>query len=121
MALHLLFTASFFLSWLFFSGLWHLMFWAHGDLLEENLPGGNLQASGNYTPCVFEIHDFASTFLYSVETQHTIGYGLRGSSHKCPDTVILQCLQSIIGVIIQVTLDVSQPSHCPFLSLSYLF
>jgi len=34
-------------------------------------------------------------------TQHTIGYGLRGSSHKCGDAVVLQCCQSIVGVIIQ--------------------
>jgi len=94
-----LFAASFFISWTIFAGLWHTIFWAHGDLLPEHLPA--LQGQNKWTPCVFEIHDFTSTFLYSVETQHTIGYGLRGSSHKCPDTVLLQCVQSIVGVIIQ--------------------
>jgi len=84
---------------LLFAGVWHLMFWLHGDLEEEHLP--DLQSSNGWTPCVYSIYDFSSTFLYSVETQHTIGYGLRGSSHKCPDTIILQCLQSITGVLIQ--------------------
>jgi hypothetical protein len=30
-----------------------------------------------HMPCVHGIHDFTSALLYSVETQHTIGYGLR--------------------------------------------
>ena len=95
----LIFFASFFASWMAFAGCWHLLFWTHGDLMPEHLP--DLQETNNWTPCVFEIYDFTSSFLYSVETQHTIGYGLRGSSHKCPDAVILQCIQSIVGVIIQ--------------------
>ena len=93
-----------------FAAIWHLTFWLHGDLEEENL------ANKEYKPCVYEIHDFTSTFLFSVETQHTIGtylrerqqvyyisgYGSRGSTNKCWDTVVLQCIQSIVGVIIQV-------------------
>ena len=127
----LVFSASFLFSWFGFALLWHLIFWAHGDLEPENLPPlqvlccmrmlylywWSLQEAAGWTPCVFEIYDFTSSFLYrccalvlattlystgSVETQHTIGYGLRGSSHKCPDAVALQCLQSILGVIIQV-------------------
>ena len=94
-----IFAASFFVSWTMFAGVWHMIFWAHGDLLPEHLPG--LQEQNGWTPCVFEIHDFSSSFLFSVETQHTIGYGLRGSSHKCPDAIVLQCIQSIVGVIIQ--------------------
>jgi len=93
------FSSSFLVSWLLFAGVWHLMFYLHGDLEEQNLP--DLQGENGWTPCVYSIYDFSSTFLYSVETQHTIGYGLRGSSHKCPDTIILQCIQSIVGVLIQ--------------------
>jgi len=99
--LFLIFFASFLLSWLLFACIWHLLFWIHGDLEEEHLPDAELVASGNYTPCVYSIYDFTSTFLFSLETQHTIGYGYRGTSHKCIDAVILQCCQSILGVIIQ--------------------
>ena len=100
--LFLIFFASFLFSWLLFACVWHLLFWIHGDLEEEHLPDAELVASGNYTPCVYSIYDFTSTFLFSLETQHTIGYGYRGTSHKCIDAVILQCCQSILGVIIQV-------------------
>ena len=92
-----------------FAAIWHLTFWLHGDFEPENL------GSEEYKPCVYEIHDFTSTFLFSVETQHTIGevgrlvtlvcisgYGSRGSTNECWDTVLLQCIQSIVGVIIQV-------------------
>ena len=98
-----------------FAAIWHLTFWLHGDLEHENLAKRD---KGEYTPCVTEIHDFTSTFLFSVETQHTIGilveigkccdmlylsgYGSRGSTNECWDTVVLQCVQSIVGVIIQV-------------------
>ena len=50
-----------------FAAIWHLTFWLHGDFEPENL------GSEEYKPCVYEIHDFTSTFLFSVETQHTIG------------------------------------------------
>ena len=36
-------------------------------------------------------------------------YGHRGTSHKCLDAVILQCCQSIVGVIIQVRSLASVP------------
>ena len=42
---------------------------------------------------------FASYFLFSLETQHTIGYGSRATSEECPHAIILMCLQSIIGVL----------------------
>ena len=35
---------------------------------------GDQLGAEDYKPCVYEIHDFTSTFLFSVETQHTIGW-----------------------------------------------
>ena len=65
--LFLIFFASFLLSWLLFALVWHLIFWAHGDLAPDKLPEGELQLSGNYTPCVYNIHDFTSTFLFRLQ------------------------------------------------------
>ena len=36
-----------------------------------------------------------------METQHTIGYGSRQTTEECPDAIIMQCIQSVVGVIIQ--------------------
>ncbi|CAB4059596.1 KCNJN [Lepeophtheirus salmonis] len=53
----------------------------------------------DWTPCVTEIKNFASSFLFSVETQHTIGYGSRATSEECPSAIITMCIQSVIGVL----------------------
>jgi hypothetical protein len=43
----------------------------HGDLEIAN------QENESYVPCVNNIKDFGSTYLFSIETQHTIGFGGR--------------------------------------------
>ena len=71
-------------------------------LLQEpdHLP--DKQVENNWQPCVLAIHNFASAFLFSVETQHTIGYGTRQTTERCPEAIFLESLQSVVGVIIQV-------------------
>jgi potassium inwardly-rectifying channel subfamily J, other len=71
----LVFALSFVLSWLGFAVIWWLIAFSHGDLEPNHLPE-NQEESG-WTPCVVNIYNFASCFLFSVETQHTIGYGSR--------------------------------------------
>ena len=85
--------------WLVFACIWHFTFWLHGDLEPDHLP--NKQKDSDWTPCVFAIHNFTSSFLFSLETQRSIGYGLRGTSDKCPDSVILEMIQSIFGILIE--------------------
>ncbi|KAK2714687.1 ATP-sensitive inward rectifier potassium channel 12-like isoform X3 [Artemia franciscana] len=97
----LVFTLSFIMSWLIFAALWFLVCFTHGDLEIENLPDGPMQSSGNFTPCVMEIYNFASCFLFSLETQHTIGYGTRHTTEECPVAIVVMCCQSISGVMIQ--------------------
>ena len=109
------FSASYFLSWLFFAAIWHFIFWLRGDLDPRHLP--KYQAESEYIPCVFKIEDFTSSFLFSMEIQTSIGFGLRVSSHKCPDAVILQCIQTVIGILMDATViglffvKVSRPSR----------
>lgn len=67
------FALSFVFTWTIFAGIWWLICYFHGDLETRNLPGGINQSAGNFTPCVAEIYNFASCYLFSVETQHTIG------------------------------------------------
>ncbi|EFX88146.1 hypothetical protein DAPPUDRAFT_311738 [Daphnia pulex] len=95
----LIFTASFVLSWLAFAVLWWLIAFTHGDLEPEHLPDN--QGASGWKPCVGNIHGFASTFLFSIETQHTIGYGYRYTTEECPEGIFVMCIQSIIGVMIQ--------------------
>ena len=92
-----LFTLSFFLSWLAFACIWYLILYTHGDFEPEHLPGN----SAGWTPCVHGIYNFTSCVLFSIETQHTIGYGTRQTSEECLPAVVTMCFQSVMGVMIQ--------------------
>ncbi|XP_036330973.1 G protein-activated inward rectifier potassium channel 3-like [Rhagoletis pomonella] len=93
----LVFALSFILSWLFFALLWWLIMYTHGDLEEMHLP--DHQEESGWSPCVSAIHGFTSCFLFSIETQHTIGYGVRTTSEECPEAIFMMCFQSIYGVM----------------------
>lgn len=111
----LAFTLSFILSWLGFALIWWLIAFTHGDLEEDHLPP--MQETTNWKPCVFNIYDFTSCFLFSIETQHTIGYGARTTTEECPEAIFIMCFQSIVGVMIQafmvgiVFAKMTRPKH----------
>ncbi|KAG7226363.1 hypothetical protein INR49_013774 [Caranx melampygus] len=87
------FTLVFVVSWLAFG----LAFWViallHGDL--DNPAGDD-----NFTPCVLQVNGFVAAFLFSIETQSTIGYGYRCVTEECPVAVFMVVFQSIVGCII---------------------
>eukprot|EP00090_Calanus_glacialis_P004674 TRINITY_DN13527_c0_g1_i1.p1 TRINITY_DN13527_c0_g1~~TRINITY_DN13527_c0_g1_i1.p1 ORF type:complete len:460 (-),score=70.14 TRINITY_DN13527_c0_g1_i1:189-1568(-) len=87
------FAASFFFSWLVFAVIWYLVVLLHGDLSPTR--------PDDHVYCVDNIKDFTSCFLFSLETQHTIGYGVRATTEECPVAVLVMSLQSIVGVVIQ--------------------
>lgn len=63
------------------------------------------------------INNFASCFLFSIETQHTIGYGSRLTTEECPEAIFVMCIQSIFGVMMQafmvgiVFAKMTRPKH----------
>ncbi|XP_041751177.1 ATP-sensitive inward rectifier potassium channel 1-like [Coregonus clupeaformis] len=77
----LLFIASFTGSWFIFSLLWYWI----------------AQSNGN---CIEHVNCLTTAFLYSLETQTTIGYGKRALTGHCPGTVAIIVVQSLIGVFI---------------------
>nr|UZS41054.1 inward rectifier potassium channel 1A [Nilaparvata lugens] len=91
----LVFAMSFFLSWLGFAIIWWLIVFWHGDLEPT------AQANSSWVPCVRDVNTFTSCFLFSVETQHTIGYGAKHTTDECLEAIFVMCLQSITGVMIQ--------------------
>ncbi|XP_030752018.1 G protein-activated inward rectifier potassium channel 3-like isoform X3 [Sitophilus oryzae] len=94
-----IFAIGFLGSWLIFALIWWLIAFTHGDLEPDHLPEN--QADSSWTPCVLGIQGFTSCFLFSIETQHTIGYGARTTTEECPEAIFIMCLQSIAGMIIQ--------------------
>jgi len=87
------FATSFIISWVVFAGIWYLVVLTHGDL--------SLELGDDHVACVENIQDFTSCFLFSLETQHTIGYGTRAPTTECPQAIVVMSLQSIVGVVIQ--------------------
>jgi len=61
------FFASFVCSWAFFAVIWYLIALIHGDLVPAD------QRSDDHVVCVENVEDFTTSFLFSLETQHTIG------------------------------------------------
>ncbi|XP_012224310.1 ATP-sensitive inward rectifier potassium channel 12 isoform X2 [Linepithema humile] len=91
----LVFSMNFLLSWLGFALVWWLIAYSHGDLVPQNYN------NETFVPCVMDIRSFASCFLFSVETQHTIGYGSKHITDVCPEAIFTLCIQSMTGVILQ--------------------
>ena len=85
----IMFSASFYGSWLFFGALYFLICYMHGDFMEENL----ITSEHDWIPCILQIDGFAASFLFSLETQHTIGYGSRQTTTECPHAMIMVSLQ----------------------------
>ncbi|XP_014261724.1 G protein-activated inward rectifier potassium channel 3-like isoform X2 [Cimex lectularius] len=91
----LVFALNFLLSWLGFAVIWWLVLYTHGDL------DPSIASNSTWTPCVRDVTTFSSCFLFSVETQHTIGYGAKHTTDECPEAIFVMCLQSLVGVMIQ--------------------
>nr|XP_020453423.1 ATP-sensitive inward rectifier potassium channel 12-like isoform X2 [Monopterus albus] len=89
----LLFSLVFVLSWLLFGFAFWVIGVIHGDM---NNPG----ADDSFVPCVMKVNTFVAAFLFSIETQTTIGYGARCVTEECPAAVFMVVFQSIMGCII---------------------
>lgn len=85
----LIFALSYILSWLFFGIIYWVIALAHGDLKDPS-----------NDPCVYEVRSFTAAFLFSLETQTTIGYGFRGMSENCMVAIIVVTVQDVISCFI---------------------
>ncbi|CAH2318165.1 G -activated inward rectifier potassium channel 4-like, partial [Pelobates cultripes] len=88
----LVFTMVYTITWIFFGFIWWLIAYIRGDLdhIEDN----------SWTPCVDKLNGFVSAFLFSIETETTIGYGYRVITDKCPEGIVLLLVQAILGSIV---------------------
>ncbi|XP_039646161.1 ATP-sensitive inward rectifier potassium channel 1a.1 [Perca fluviatilis] len=89
----LVFTASFTLTWFIFGLLWYWIALNNGDLTWQNPPS-------NHSPCIIGVYGLTTAFLYSLETQTTIGYGVRALTDLCPGAVAVVIIQAVFGAII---------------------
>jgi potassium inwardly-rectifying channel subfamily J len=94
----MIFLSSFTISWFFFAAIWYMIAFVHNDIDHESSENKNISTDSiNKIPCISGVHDFTSALLYSIETQHTIGYGHRHITEECPFAIVFLMLQSCIG------------------------
>ncbi|NWV15126.1 KCNJ9 protein, partial [Ptilonorhynchus violaceus] len=104
----LIFILAYALTWLFFGLIWWVIAYSRGDL--EHL------GDGSWTPCVNNLNGFVSAFLFSIETETTIGYGHRVITDTCPEGIVLLLLQAILGSMVNAFMvgcmfvKISQPN-----------
>nr|XP_013800594.1 PREDICTED: G protein-activated inward rectifier potassium channel 1 [Apteryx mantelli mantelli] len=87
------------------ASMWWVIAYMRGDL--------NKAHDDSYTPCVANVYNFPSAFLFFIETEATIGYGYRYITDKCPEGIILFLFQSILGSIVDAFLI-----GCMFIKMS---
>ncbi|PNJ56969.1 KCNJ10 isoform 1 [Pongo abelii] len=108
----LLFSATFAGTWFLFGVVWYLVAVAHGDLLELDPPA-------NHTPCVVQVHTLTGAFLFSLESQTTIGYGFRYISEECPLAIVLLIAQLVLTTILEIFITGSPEKICFLVSCEW--
>lgn len=102
----LFFLCSLFSVYMFFGTIYWVSAIANGDIdyMERISHVDYNPDSENFTMCITSIKNFVSALTYSIETQHTIGYGGKYTTEECPVVIIAQSIQLVIGVFIQAFL-----------------
>lgn len=80
-----IFSLSYILSWLLFACVWTLVAFVDGHFNDT---------------CVHDVDNFSSAFLFSIETQVTIGYGNKYVDNDCGWGIFILMLQCLAGLII---------------------
>lgn len=101
---------GFIVSWFFFAFLYFLVSIEHGDFVlneDDDAAASNLtDAAQTYArqgeKCVQDVHNFLSALLFSIETQHTIGYGSRYITTECMGGILVLTFQCSLGYLLQV-------------------
>ncbi|KAF7225498.1 inward rectifier potassium channel 16-like [Nothobranchius furzeri] len=85
----LAFSFSYIISWILFGLLYWLIAHVNGDISEKN-----------DRPCVENVRSFTGSFLFSMETQATIGYGFRGMTENCMVAIVVVTIQDVFSCFI---------------------
>ncbi|KAM9020204.1 ATP-sensitive inward rectifier potassium channel 15 isoform 1-T1 [Ara ararauna] len=90
-----LFAATFVMTWFLFGVIYYVIAFLHGDL-EIN------KFTPKHEPCVKNVDSLTGAFLFSLESQTTIGYGFRFITEECPHAIFLLVAQLVITTLIEI-------------------
>ncbi|XP_055051088.2 ATP-sensitive inward rectifier potassium channel 12 [Misgurnus anguillicaudatus] len=94
-----IFCSTFLASWLIFGLIFYSVSLAHGDF-ESKVASADTGQLMERKPCLLDVEGFIGAFLFSVETQTTIGYGRRCVTEECPAAIVTVVVQSVVGCIV---------------------
>lgn len=90
-----LFAATFIMTWFLFGVIYYAIAFLHGDLEESRY-------SHKHVPCVMNVDSLTGAFLFSLESQTTIGYGFRVITEECPHAIFLLVAQLVLTTLIEI-------------------
>ncbi|KAK9397048.1 G protein-activated inward rectifier potassium channel 1-like [Crotalus adamanteus] len=103
----LIFLLTYTVAWLVMASMWWGIAYLRGDLDIHQSPGSG------HNPCVANVYNFPSAFLFFIETEATIGYGHRYITERCPEGIVLFLFQSLLGSVVDAFLI-----GCMFIKMS---
>ncbi|XP_046716632.1 ATP-sensitive inward rectifier potassium channel 15 [Silurus meridionalis] len=89
-----LFVSTFLTTWFFFGLIFYLIAMTNNDL--------NTEQALNHTPCVINVATLTGAYLFSLESQTTIGYGFRHISEECPHAIVTLVLQLVLTGLAEI-------------------
>ncbi|PVD32728.1 hypothetical protein C0Q70_08173 [Pomacea canaliculata] len=102
------------LSYLVFAVFYWLLSYMNGQF-------GSRASEPGYEPCIKNLDSFAGAFLFSMETQSTIGFGHLNPNAACPGVVPVIYFQITVGFMVETfilgflfvkhVLQVARPKH----------
>ncbi|ESN92971.1 hypothetical protein HELRODRAFT_108208 [Helobdella robusta] len=88
----IMFVLAYLSTWTAFSVVYWFIAYVHEDTVNID--------NADWDPCISNVQNFVSAFLFSVETQHTIGYGSRAMKETCYEAIATYMVQSCASVLI---------------------
>lgn len=89
-----LFASTFVMTWFIFGVIFYFIGMGNGDFDPD--------LSANRTACVVNVKTLTGAFLFSLESQTTIGYGLRYISEECPLAIFTLVAQLVITGLAEI-------------------
>ncbi|CAJ0947390.1 unnamed protein product, partial [Mesorhabditis belari] len=106
----LIFTSGFFCSWAFFGVLYYAISVRTMPRDDSEIAyitqTGSVDASNVTKPkiCIEKVYTLVDALLFSMESQHTIGYGYRYMTNECPPAYTILMVQLVVGCFLQTML-----------------
>ncbi|TRZ01718.1 hypothetical protein DNTS_016002 [Danionella cerebrum] len=89
-----LFASTFVSTWFLFGVIFYLIGLRNGDFTTDQY--------SNHTPCVMNVASLTGAYLFSLESQTTIGYGFRHVSEECPLAIVALVLQLVLTGLAEI-------------------